>query len=177
MLKVYITDLAAYNEGFLIGKWVDLEISEEELSNEIKEVLEEGAKACKDSEHEEYFITDYEFEVVKLFKVEEYSDVYELRNKIEELSDLDENDLKRISYLLDNLSFKFEEVLEKYEEVIIYENSTLKEVVKQFIDETVDFSNIPDIIANNIDYDAIAKDFEISGEYEEIDGDVFYFVN
>ena len=53
MLKVYITDLSAYNQGFLEGKWVDLSISEEELSNEIKEVLENGAKVCKETNHEE----------------------------------------------------------------------------------------------------------------------------
>ena len=178
MLKVYITDLSAYNQGFLEGKWVDLSISEEELSNEIKEVLENGAKVCKETNHEEYFITDYEFETeYKLFKVEEYSNVYELRNRVEELEMLSDEDLKRVSYLIDHLSYKFEEALEKYEDVTIYENMTLKDVVEQYIDETVDFSNIPKIIANNIDYDSIARDWEISGEFDSIDGDVYHYVN
>jgi hypothetical protein len=37
--------------------------------------------------------------------------------------------------------------------------------------------NIPDIIKNNIDFKGIAYDFEISGEYDKVDGDVYYFVN
>ena len=109
--------------------------------------------------------------------MEEYSNVYELRNRVEELEMLSDEDLKRVSYLIDHLSYKFEEALEKYEDVTIYENMTLKDVVEQYIDETVDFSNIPEIIANNIDYDSIARDWEISGEFDSIDGDVYYYVN
>lgn len=55
--KIYLTDLSSYNNGKLIGKWVVLPLSNEELSNEIKEVL----SMDNDGDiHEEYFITDYE---------------------------------------------------------------------------------------------------------------------
>ena len=52
MLKVYITDLSAYNQGMLIGKFVSLPMTMEDLENELLEVLKEGAEACKDKEHE-----------------------------------------------------------------------------------------------------------------------------
>ena len=68
-----------------------------------------------------------------------------------------------------------------YRSYIPYGKFTLLATVSgdttEYIDETVDFSNIPEIIANNIDYDSIARDWEISGEFDSIDGDVYHYVN
>lgn len=180
MLNIYLTDLSAYNEGELIGEWISLPMDNDDLTSKIKSILREGASVCgnEEDEHEEYFITDYEFETeFKFADVGEYSNVYELNESCEELSDFDEDDLKKISYLVDNVGYELDDAMSKYDEVIIYENMRLIDVVEQYIDETVDMSNIPTIIANNIDYESIKRDFEISGEFEEIDNDVYYFVN
>ena len=53
MLKAYITNLGKYNEGELIGKWIDFPISKEEL----QEVFEEIGI---NERYEEFFFTDYE---------------------------------------------------------------------------------------------------------------------
>lgn len=179
MLKVYITDLAAYNQGFLIGKWVSLPMAMEDLENELLAVLKEGSDACGfNEEHEEYFITDWEFEDgINLFEVGEYSNLEEINFKCEQLEDFTEDDLKKIAYLIDNVGFKFDDALEKYDEVIIYENMTLEEVVEEYIDSCYNLNDLPDIISRNIDYKAIAYDFSLSGEYETIDNDVYFFVN
>ena len=179
MLKIYITDLAAYNNGYLVGEWVSLPINEEDLSLKIKDILEAGSKACGFGEtHEEYFITDYEFETeFKLFEVEEYSNPYTLNEELEKFVALEDYDLKRVSFLLDqNLVCNIDEALERYDDVIIYENMSLKDVVEEYIEETIDLSNIPEIIRNNIDYESIASDFDISGEFWEIDRDVYNYV-
>ena len=42
MLKVYITDLSAYNQGFLIGKWVSLPMAMEDLENELLELYSQS---------------------------------------------------------------------------------------------------------------------------------------
>ena len=178
MLKVYITDLAAYNSGVLVEEWVSLPM-EEELSLKIKSILKAGEAECGNyEEHEEYFISDYEFETeFKFVEVGEYSSPFELNETCEEFSTYEEEDLKRISYLVANVGFDLEDAKERYEDVYIYEGMTLKEVVEEYIEDTVDLSNVPSIIANNIDYSAIAYDFEISGEYEAIDNDIYQFVN
>lgn len=59
-VKSYITDLSAYNQGFLIGKFCSLPMDSDELKEKITDILKEGAKVCGDREHEEFFITDYE---------------------------------------------------------------------------------------------------------------------
>ena len=68
MLKIFLTDLAGYNLGHLRGKFITLPMEEKELEASIKEILKYG---------DEYFITDYEFTEIELFKVEEYSSPYE----------------------------------------------------------------------------------------------------
>ncbi len=73
MLKIYITDLAGYNSGSLRGKFITLPMEEKELEASIKEILQYG---------DEYFIADYEFDDVELFKVEEFDNPYELNRKI-----------------------------------------------------------------------------------------------
>jgi len=39
MLKIYITDLAGYNSGYLRGKFIALPMEEAELEASIKEIL------------------------------------------------------------------------------------------------------------------------------------------
>ena len=59
-MEIYITDLAAYNNGHLIGEWVSLPRDEDNLKSKITEILSIGAEACGDDNHEEILLTDYE---------------------------------------------------------------------------------------------------------------------
>lgn len=52
-IKGFITNLGKYNEGELIGEWIDFPISEEELE-EVK------ARIGINAEYEEFFFTDWE---------------------------------------------------------------------------------------------------------------------
>lgn len=180
MLKVYITDLSAYNKGFLVGEWVSLPLDKEELDSKIKEILLRGeveANIGYKETHEEYFITDFEFDSFEFDKVSEYSNVYELNETAEKLSDFSEDDLKRISFLISEVGLNLDDALDRYEDVYIYENSTLEDVVEESLEQSYDLSSLPDIIRNNIDYSSIARDWDISGEFWAIDGDIYNFVN
>lgn len=53
MLKGFITNLGKYNEGQLVGKWIEFPITEEELEEVFNEI---GI----DDFYEEYFFTDWE---------------------------------------------------------------------------------------------------------------------
>ena len=83
-MKIFITNLGKYTEGYLIGKWVKLPVSEDKL-NEVLEAI--GINEY----YEEYFITDYENEIIGIGDViSEYSSVQalnELAQRLEELSD------------------------------------------------------------------------------------------
>jgi antirestriction protein len=61
--KIYVADLAEYNNGRLVGKWLDLSdySSGAEVMEAIQEMLDEQTKKDKYGDvHEEYAIHDYE---------------------------------------------------------------------------------------------------------------------
>ncbi len=61
--KIYVADLAEYNNGRLVGKWLDLSdySSGAEVMEAIQEMLDEQTKKDKDGDvHEEYAIHDFE---------------------------------------------------------------------------------------------------------------------
>jgi antirestriction protein len=173
-MEIYITDLAAYNNGYLIGEWVALPMNENDLSTKITEILAIGAKACGDVEHEEIFITDFECD---LMRINEYDSIEKLNEIAEAVEGLAEQELKAIRFLMDNnLVNNFEEAMEKYEDVIIHENATMEDLAYEFINECYGIDSLPAIIANNIDYEKIGREMEMDGQYFAEDGDIYEYL-
>lgn len=183
MLNIYITDLAAYNKGFLYGEWINLPMSDDELSESISKVLRGGETICAIEygyeEHKEYFITDWEWEEgIELFEVEEYSNPYTLNEQLQLIENQEINSLKEIAFLLtQGYANDVEDALTKVDDVILHENQSMKDIAFNLMDDLygVDYK-LPAILANNIDYDGIAYELEISGNYTVIDGDVIEYL-
>ena len=177
MLKIFVTDLSAYNNGFLLGEWITLPMDKEELAFKVKIILGKGEMLCNDSFHEEYFITDYEFETVDIFSVGEYDNIYTLNEKAQLLEDIEESEHKLIKFLFDeNIVSSLEEAIEKRDEVIVYENMSMREIAEEYVEENFDLDNLSPLIANNIDYNGIAIDFEMDGCYTTVDSDTFHYI-
>ena len=70
MINLYITNLGKYNEGHLIGKWLELPASNEEIEKVLKEIGIDGVI------YEEYFFTDWES--IEGIEINEYSSLKEL---------------------------------------------------------------------------------------------------
>ena len=87
MLKIYLTNLGKYNEGYLIGEWVELPVSDEELEK-VLERIEIGGM------YEETFITDYETDVDGV-EVHEFDSIEELNELAETLEGLEDYDMER----------------------------------------------------------------------------------
>lgn len=174
MLKIFLTDLAAYNSGRLIGKWVELPC--DDLSSAIQAVLSEGQRVCKDVlPHEEFFITDFEWEdtgMGKACSVSEYSDPYKLNEIAEELSTLDEFERLQVQFLLYE-GYEFEYALQNHEDVTIYDyrsSNSFKDVYELLAEDLVDegcFGDIPSNLTYYIDYGAIGRD--LSMDYTEFE--------
>ncbi|RLI96329.1 MAG: antirestriction protein ArdA [Candidatus Aenigmatarchaeota archaeon] len=160
MVKVYLTNLAQYNAGRLVGKWLDLPLDEKELKQTFREVL---------GSDEEFFITDWE----SPFRIEEYDNVWELNRFAEQLEALDEHDQERVIYLIESVGYKREEALERYEDVIFYKDMTIEDVAEELVEEGC-FGNIADNIKCYLDYERIARDLSIDGySYEQGKGTFF----
>jgi antirestriction protein len=98
-MHVYITDLAAYNQGHLVGEWVELPLREEELSQKVAHILKEGQEVCSGTQiHEEYFITDFECDIME---IDEYASLDQLNDLAEQLMELDDQQKTAVKILLE----------------------------------------------------------------------------
>lgn len=182
MLKIYITDIAAYNAGNLIGEWVDLPLENDELNSKIKDIVERGSKYCGNQFLNEgifitdyEFQTDYEFEAEELFKVNEYDNVFDLNEKIILIESVESSQHKCIKFLLDeNIANSVSDAIEKLDDVILYENSSMREIAEDFVDEYLDLSRVHDLIKYNLDYNGIARDLE--SDYIQYGDDIFQYL-
>jgi len=174
-MRIYITDLAAYNNGHLVGAWYQLPMSNVLLAEGIENILQEGKKVCRDiSEHEEYFITDYECDYME---INEYSNITKLNMIAETMKEINEDDTKIIKFLLDNhIVSDILEAIEQKDDVRVYEDQTMEDIAYNFIEECCNLDNIPFIISNNIDYASIARDMEIEGSYFKVGHDIYEYI-
>ena len=178
MLKLFITDLAAYNNGFLVGEWVTLPLSGKELYMAINQILSEGEHLCQsDVTHEEVFITDYEWEGQSLFNVGEYDSPWDVNDDLGKVYELSDYQQRAVAFLLgEQLTYEVDDAILKADDVIIHENQSLEDVAYELMQECYEVDKLPPIIANNIDYEGIARELDYDGTYWEIDGDVFEYV-
>lgn len=165
MLRIYLTNLGKYNEGMLVGKWVDLPVSEEELSKVFKHI---GIN----DEYEEYFITDYESDIDGL-KVGEYENIDDLNELAEALEDLGSEEENVLSVMLED-GCTFEEALEKIKDCdyrIYYNCDSMEDVAYQVVEESGLLDGVPERVARYFDYASYGRDLEIEGTFYQVDND------
>ena len=165
-MKIYITDLEAYNNGHLVGAWIDLPMNEDLLAESIENVLNAGKKACNSTHyHEEVFITDYEADI----DIAEYENIQNLNDRAEVLEAYNEDDILKLK-LLSCEGYNEKEVIDtgihNYE-VEIYDfrdNTSFSRVFEllayQFIDEGL-FGEITEGLECYLDYGKLARDLEM----------------
>lgn len=96
ILRIYLTNLGKYNEGELIGEWVSLPISHDELQLCLQRIQVDGAH------YEEYFMTDYDSDITGLTKVlSEYESIKTLNQLAMQVSELGENDVELFSAVIE----------------------------------------------------------------------------
>lgn len=180
MLKIYLTDLAAYNKGYLFGEWISL--PSDNLDEQLSKILKAGEALCfleegYYEEHEEWFVTDYEWENIDLCEVSEYEDIFKLNKSLQGIVDVEPYKLKAMGFLLsEGIVNDIEDAFDKADDVLIYENQSLEDVAYDLMQELYNADALPSIIANHIDYEGIARDLEIEGNYTVIGSDVFEYI-
>ena len=91
-LSGYITNLGKYNEGELVGKWIELPIDEDDFEEELKEIGI-GEEDEFGQVYEEYFWTDWECDIPgvtdNLGEYVSLESVNELAEKVESVDDED----------------------------------------------------------------------------------------
>ena len=162
-MKIYLTNLGKYNEGELVGEWVELPASQEELEKVFERI---GIN----EEYEEYFITDYECD---LYEVGEYENVDKLNDIAERIKELDEEGSKVVKALIQKLDYTLDETIDKVNsgDYMIYNDcENMTDVAYQVVEECGYLENVPDNVARYFDYESFGRELGIGGNYIFLDG-------
>lgn len=160
-MKIFLTNLGKYNEGELVGEWVELPVSHEELQKVFERI---GIN----EEYEEYFITDYECD---LYEVGEYENIDKLNDIAERIKELDEEKSNVVRALIQKLDYN--EAIEKVNNGdyrIYYDCDDMADVAYHVVEECGYLENVPDDVARYFDYESFGRDLKIEGSYIFLDG-------
>jgi len=163
-MRVYITDLEAYNNGHLVGSWYELPMSKEELTQAVQNELQKGQQVCKHAYiHEEYFISDFECDYMKIGEYDSLDKLNEIAQKMEEL---EENEKTAVKLMLENyIVNSIDEAIENLDSLICTGESNMEDIAYNYIKESEVLQNIPENLRGYFDYEALGCDMEINGSY------------
>lgn len=150
-LRAFITNLGKYNEGELVGQWVDFPCDEDEFD----EVLEEiGIDEC----HEEWFVTDYECDLSEVAQeLGEYVSFDELNRVAEALEDWDEGlgeaviNIWGVDTLLNSTP----------DDYLYFEANDDEDIGYYYAEEFGILDEVPANLRNYFDYEAYGRDIRI----------------
>jgi antirestriction protein len=171
--KLYIANLGKYNEGSLVGNWLTLPVSEEELQEFLKEEVE------IDERYEEYAVHDYETDLG--IHIGEYENISELSDLVEAYDNLKEYE-KHIVEAINDWSYygstneALKEAIENVESFnLMTDVNSDSDYGYYIVDEGLFGVEIPDSLTNYIDYEALGRDWSMNGDcYYSIHGLIEY---
>lgn len=162
-MKIFLTNLGKYNEGELVGEWVEFPLSRGELQEVFDHI---GIN----EEYEEYFITDYECD---LYEVGEYENIDKLNDIAERIEKLDGEERNVVKALIQKLDYTLDEAIEKVNNGdyrIYYGCDDMEDVAYQVVEECGYLENVPDDVARYFDYESFGRELETEGNYIFLDG-------
>lgn len=155
MLKGFITNLSKYNEGQLIGEWIDFPISEDELEAVFQRI---GIN----EEYEEFFFTDWECDFDT--GLGEYESIEDINQLAEDLEAADE---EIVEAYIEATGDSLREALDNANDAIWYPGYTLEEVAEEYVN---DCHNLPEFALRYFDFEAFARDLSFDGYTEVTNG-------
>ncbi len=172
-IRGFITNLGKYNEGELVGEWVDFPISNEDLQAALGRI---GIGSTNEfgAPYEEYFFTDWELpEGVSWSVFGEYPDIEEV-NEVAEIidnSNLDENVISAIFDHASNLE-EAKQIINDGNYMIYWganDTRSLGEIAVDEIDGGV--QNLPkEVLEQYFDYEAYGRNLETGSNITYFDG-------
>lgn len=87
-ISIYVTNLGKYNEGYLVGEWLELPATDEEIAATLERIGISDKPDASGRYYEEYFITDYESDIDG-FYCGEYESIAHLNEIAEQIEDID----------------------------------------------------------------------------------------
>lgn len=153
MVKGFLTNLGKYNEGELIGKWIEFPIKEDELEEVFQEI---GIN----DEYEEYFFTDWDCDFDHEFS--EYESIENINTIVETINEWDEDtfnaacEIWGLNYIIDNDPCYYN----LYSDINDCYDLGYYWIVESGCYDLKNMGNL----ANYIDYESFGRDVEIEAD-------------
>ena len=160
-IRIYIADLDAYNNGRLVGEWVDLPIDPEDLQRIVQKYSHHGQQDIAIHDHE------------SPFRIGEYDDPAAINDLAEALGDLHEAP-EVIEVVMQGVAGREDalRVLEQGEYTVWQECWTLADVARTQAEELESLKEVPEWVHDFIDYDRWGDHLDMEGTL--LKGDGFY---
>lgn len=169
--SIAIEDWALYNEGWLACKWWDYDSDIDDIEDFYKLARKYVIEECFDEV--ELFIADADTPINSEFS--EYTSISEALDKLNILHDSNDEDLYKISFLMDNgLVDDLEEASSRLEDVVIWSNMDMEDVAREYVDNCY---NLDEFAYRYFDFKSLGEDMLIDGRYFEVDGDIYEYMN
>lgn len=150
-IQIYVACLAAYNNGYLHGQWVDLDQPLDDVWNAIRTML----KTSPIPDSEEWAIHDYEgFEGYDLGEYEGIENAHALAQFILEHGELG-------GLMLNHMSGDLALAQSAIEDNYQGKYTSLADYAEEL---TTDTTEIPQHLVYYIDYEAMARDMQLNGD-------------
>ena len=166
MLSAFITNLGKYNEGALVGEWVEFPTTADALSKVFKRIGI-GSKDAFGQPYEEWFITDYSCSMNDFYDLlGEYANLNELNYLAVRIEELNQSEIEVLEAsfdldcprtLADMINRTFN--LECY--MFLPDVFTEEDLGRYYVEE-LGCINIPCEIASYFDYEAYGRDVRMS---------------
>ena len=159
-MKIFLTNLGKYVEGELVGKWLKLPCTDEELKAALRDI---GIG----KRYEEHFITDYETDLG--LKIGEYESLNMLNEVAELISELGESDLDLLKAVVELESPEVADVfsiIDRLDEYTLYTDVHDDEDLGRHYVEEVGCYNLESMgkLAEYLDYEAFGRDIRLESD-------------
>ena len=150
-IRIYVADLAAYNNGILHGVWIDATQDIDDIQEQINDML----ASSPEQDAEEYAIHDYEgFAGYSISEYESVQRAHEVACFLEEHGEI-------AGDLLSHFGDCIEDAQKAIEENYCGCYASLADYAEELTEET---TQIPEHLALYIDYEKMGRDMELGGD-------------
>lgn len=159
IIEAYVTNLGKYNEGELVGKWIELPIGEEDFKEVLKEIGVDGEN------YKEYFFTDYSYDNIENLYLSEHENIDDLNEIAEQLENLSDYELDVFNAITQyfGVGYALEFNIDDYN---LYTDITNEEDLGRYYADEVYFDDIKtgSILHNYIDYEQFGHDIALEAD-------------
>ena len=160
--RIYVACLAAYNNGYLHGKWIEVSGCEKELELEIKEIIDTSTAEYA----EEWAIHDHEgFEG---YHIAEYMSIPTICRIAELMNENGNFPSNVVASLIQD--FGTDSVNEWLEDHFVGSYKDMEDYAYEYLESSGELSNLPESLQYYFDYKAYARDLDLNGDIITIDG-------